>query len=800
MKLPISWLKEYVDLEDISIKQLEEKLISSGFEVDEVKFVGEEISNCVTGQITSIEKHADSDHLQICKLNCGQYGEDIQIVTGAQNVFVGAIVPAALHGATLAGGVKIKNGKLRGVVSNGMLCSGEELGITEDFYPDAGVDGILILPENTQIGLDIKDVVGLNDYVFDVSITANRPDCQSIIGLAREVCAIFDRKLKNPSVFFVPNEESDKSLEVEVKNQDVCTRYMATVCENVKIEKSPYIMAQRLIKCGINPINNIVDITNYILLELGQPMHAFDLSKLEGNKIIVRDAASGEKIKTLDEKEFDLSPNNLVIADAKRPVALAGVMGGLESGVSENTTAIVFESAVFKRESVRKTSRGLGQASDSSHRYEKGIDTYTTEVAMKRALNLLEGLKAGKSTNIAFDIQAEERETQIISTTYEAINNLLGIVVPNETIADILTRLNFNVISDKDSKDLVVEVPPYRTDLDGMADLAEEVIRIYGYDHIVPRLLPTTLITDGGLNQEQKQKARIKNFLTAQGFSEMITYSFFGEKDLDLFRFPRDAEERKFIRIQNPLTEDVEIMKTILAPSTVGILAKDIKKGIAEARVFELANVYLPKELPIEDFPHERMTLSLGAYGKGEDFYTLKGSIEALAALVGKELKFEKADKPYLHPTRSANIIMDGEVVGVMGQVRYEITEALTLNNEIFVAEIDFEKFMSLANFEYSFKNISKHPSIRRDLALVVREEITTGEVEEIIKQTGKKVSKIELFDIYQGEQVQPNHKSFAYHITFAADENPLTHEEVDASIKKILYRLNEKLGVVIRN
>ena len=800
MKLPISWLKEYVDIEDISIKELEEKLISSGFEVDEIKFVGEEISNCVTGKITSIEKHADSDHLQICKLNCGEFGEDIQIVTGAQNVFVGAIVPAALHGATLAGGVKIKNGKLRGVASNGMLCSGEELGITEDFYPNAGVDGILILPENTKIGLDIKDVVGLNDYVFDVSITANRPDCQSIIGLAREVCAIFNKKLKNPPVFFVPNENSDKELSVEVQNQEVCTRYMATLCENVKIEKSPYIMAQRLIKCGINPINNIVDITNYILLELGQPMHAFDLRKLEGNKIVVRDAKQGEKIKTLDEKEFELSPNNLVIADAEKPVALAGVMGGLESGVMDDTTDIVFESAVFKRESVRKTSRGLGQASDSSHRYEKGIDTYTTEIAMKRALNLLEGLKAGKSTNISFDISAEERKTQIISTTYSAINNLLGIEVPNNVIADILERLNFNVISDKQAEELIVEVPPYRTDLDGMADLAEEVIRIYGYEHIVPRLLPTTFITDGGLNYEQKQKSRIKTFLTSLGFNEIITYSFFGEKDLDLFRFPRDAEERRFIRIQNPLTEDVEIMKTILAPSTVNILVKNIKKGNKEVRVFELANVYLPKELPIENFPNERMTLSLGVCGKGEDFYTLKGSVEALATLAGKELKFEKADKPYLHPTRSANIIMDGEVIGVMGQIRYEITEDLTINNEIFVAEIDFEKFTALANFEYVYKNISKYPSIKRDLALVVRDEITTGEVEEIIKQTGKKVSKIELFDIYEGEQVQSNHKSFAYHITFEADENPLTHEEVDSSIKKILYRLNEKLGVVIRN
>ena len=800
MKLPISWLKEYVDIEDISITELEEKLVSSGFEVDEVKFVGEEISNCVTGKITSIEKHPDSDHLQICKLNCGEFGEDIQIVTGAQNVFVGAVVPTALHGANLAGGVKIKNGKLRGVASNGMLCSGEELGISEDFFPGAGIDGILILPEDTQIGKDIKDVVGLNDYVFDVSITANRPDCQSIIGLAREVCAIFDRKLKHPTLFSVPNENSEKSLEVEVKNQDVCPRYMATVCENIKIEKSPYILAQRLIKCGINPINNIVDITNYILLELGQPMHAFDLKKIQGGKIVIRNAQEGEKIKTLDEKEFDLSENNLVIADAKDPLALAGIMGGLESGVSEDTTEIVFESAVFKRESVRKTSRALGQASDSSHRYEKGIDTHTTEIAMKRALNLLESLGAGKSTTIAYDVQAEEKQTQIISTTYEAINNLLGIEVPSQTIADILTRLQFNVIEGKNAKELIVEVPPFRTDLEGMHDLAEEVIRIYGYEHIVPRLLPTTFITDGGLNQKQKQTAKVKSLLTAQGYNEIITYSFFGKKDLDLFRFPRDAEERKFIQIQNPLTEDVEIMKTTLAPSTVEILVKNIKKGVSEARVFELANVYLPKELPIENFPTERITLSLGMYGKSEDFYSLKGSIEALAGAVGKELKFEAVEKSYLHPTRSASIIMDGEVVGVMGQIRYEITETLTVGNEIFVAEIDFDKFMRLANFEYAYKNISKHPAIKRDLALVVHEETTTGEVEEIIKQTGKKVSKIELFDVYQGEQVQVGFKSFAYHITFSADENPITHEEVDSSIKKILYRLNEKLGVVIRN
>lgn len=595
MKLPISWLKEYVDI-DVSINQLEEKLVKSGFEVDEIKYLGEEISRCVVGQIKHIEKHQDSNHLQICKLNCGQYGEDIQIVTGAQNVFEGAKVPVALDGANLAGGIKIKNGKLRGVESNGMLCSGEELGITEDFYVGAGVDGILILPENTQIGADIKDVVGLDDYVFDVSITANRPDCQSVVGMAREVCAILGKELKNPAVYYVPNQDAQYDFSVEVQNSVVCPRYMASICQNVKLQKSPTWLAQRLIKCGVNPINNIVDITNYVRLELGQPMHAFDLKELSGNKIVVRNAKQGEIIKTLDEKDFELCENNLVIADSEKPVALAGIMGGLHSGINQQTTEIVFESAVFKRESIRKTSRSLGQSSDSSLRYEKGVDAYTTEIALNRALNLMEALNAGTSTNVRFDVVAEPQKTQTVKTTFSAINKLLGITVPSQEIVKILMSLNFNVLSRTDGDELVVEVPPYRNDVEAMPDLAEEVIRIYGYEHIVPTLLETTKITQGGLNQSQRQTNRIKNLLVTQGFNEIVTYSFYGQKDLDLLRLPKDAKEREVIKIQNPLTEDVEIMRTILVPSMLDIISKNIKKNVACARFFELSNIYLDRK------------------------------------------------------------------------------------------------------------------------------------------------------------------------------------------------------------
>ncbi|MBO5310287.1 MAG: phenylalanine--tRNA ligase subunit beta [Clostridia bacterium] len=799
MLLPLSWLKEFVDIDGITPDELEKGLFESGFEVEEKKYLGAEIENCVVGQIKQITKHPDSDHLQICILDCTEkFGNEIQIVTGAQNVFEGAKVPVALHGACLAGGIKIKNGKLRGVPSNGMLCSGGELGITEDFYPNAGVDGILILPESTPLGADIRKVVGLDDWVFDISITANRPDAESILGIAREVATIFNKKINHPAIFYSAKENLDFALNLDVQDTENCPKYLANVVQDIKIAPSPVWLRQRLIKCGAGAINNIVDITNYVRIELGQPMHAFDHEKLANHTIIVRAAKQGEVMTALDEKEYALSTKNLVIADANGAVALAGIMGGLESGVQETTKTIVFESAKFMRESVRKTSRALGLASDSSHRFEKGVDEYTTSLAMQRALHLVEALGAGVVTTTQKSFVASGAKNAPIKTTIEKINAILGIDVPAETIADILKRLGFEVDLDKNGN-ITATAPEYRKDVDGVADLAEEVIRIYGYKHITPRLLTTTQITKGGLDGAQQTALRVKNALVAQGFNEMVTYSFYGKKDLDLLRLPADAVERNFIEIQNPLTEDIAIMRTTLVPSALDIITKNFKKGIESGKIFELANAYFPKERPITSLPRERQTIVLGAWGEKENFFTMKGYLENLAEVFGVALAFEPTQKSFLHPYRSASIIANGKAIGVMGQVAYDISEELSITPHTFVAEIDYDAFAEMFRNGFAYKPVSKHPSIKRDLAVVVQEGITSGQVVDVIKNASKKVATATLFDVYRGDKLPAGSKSLAFNLVFEAGEDPITHEEVDAQIKKILNRLNALLGATLR-
>lgn len=798
MLLPLSWLKEFVELDDVSASTLEQKLIECGFEVEETKNLGAEIENCVCGQITQITKHPDSDHLQICKLNCTEkFGTDIQIVTGAQNVFVGAVVPVALHGATLAGGIKIKSGKLRGQESHGMLCSGEELGIDENFFDGAGVDGILILPKNTPLGKDIKEVVGLNDIVFDVSITPNRPDTESIFGLAREVAAIFGKKVKHPPIFFNA-QEADLPLDLQISNSTDCTKYIAQAVKDVRVEQSPVWLRQRLAKCGINAINNIVDITNYVLLELGQPMHAFDYAQIAGNKIVVRSAQDGEKITTLDEKTSVLTPKNLVIANQQEPMALAGVMGGAQSGVTATTTTIVFESAKFMRESVRKTSRALGIASESSHRFEKDVDEFTTSVALNRALNLVEMLKAGTVTTVQKSFQKGAPKNQPIRAQMSKINQILGIDVPQNTALDILTRLGFE-IQQINADTFTATAPEFRKDVQGVADLAEEIIRLYGYCHIVPRLLTRTSITNGGLNSAQKIAQKTLQTLTAQGFNEIITYSLTNKKDLDILKLPTEAPERNFIALQNPLSEDLGILKTTLAFSTLNIITKNFKKGIESGRVFEFANVYFPKELPLASLPTEQKTICLGAWGAAENFFTLKGAIQNIADVFGVALKFEKAQKAFLHPNRTAQILCNGAVVGYIGQIGYDIAQNMSVTNQVFLAEINYAELCKHFNTTITYRAISRHPSIKRDLALVVDKSVTSGAVEDLIRQTAKRIESIKLFDVYEGAQLPDGKKSLAFNLQFAAAEEPLSHEEVDAQIKKILNRLSFALGATLR-
>ena len=650
MKVPFSWLKQYVDI-DVTAQELEDKLFGCGFEVEELIDLGGEISKVVVGVVTECVPQ-EGTHLHICKVDCGEYGHDIQISTGAPNVYAGMHTAAALDGSTLPGGVKIKAKPLMGVESNGMLCSGEELGLNDDLYPGAEVYGLLDLPKDTVPGTPIQQVVGLDDYIFDISITANRADCQSVLGIAREVAAVLNKPLKMPAADYTVSDYVDPRLSISVEAEDLCPRYIGHYVRNITPGESPRWMRRQLALCGLRSISNVVDITNYVMLEIGQPMHAFDMDTLESCQILVRRAKDGEKITTLDEKEFTLTPNNLVICDGSKPVALAGVMGGLNSEIKDTTTQLLFESAKFARDNIRKTARGLGQNTDASSHYEKGISEYTTELGMARALHLIQELGCGEVTSTHFDCSAgAPREGKRFTAKVSGINAILGITVPTDVILDILNRLQFEVKLEADGDTMQVVAPRWREDIEvGEPDLAEEVIREYGYDHIVPTFLNTAAVTNGGLNYDQKQQLKAKRLLAAQGFYEASTLAFYSTAEFDMLHLPAEDVARKAIRILNPISENLSIMRTLLAPSMLNVIVDNLKKGNAEGRLFEMAPVYLAKELPINEHPHERQTLCLGAFGPEEDFFTVKGALEALADCFGLHFDYKRETTPASAP------------------------------------------------------------------------------------------------------------------------------------------------------
>ena len=795
MKVPFSWLKDYVDI-DITAQELTEKLFSCGFEVEELIYLGAEIDRCVVGRIESMEKHPDADKLKICHLNCGEYGSDIQIVTGADNVKPGDVVPVALDGSSLHGGVKIKKGKLRGVESNGMLCSGEELGINDDWYEGAEVYGILLLQGDIPLGTDIKKVVGLDDYIFDISVTANRPDCQSVYGIAREVAAVLHKPLEPLELSYNAGTFSTtERVNVTVEAPDLCPRYIAHYVRDLKIEKSPQWLRRRLALCGLRSINNVVDITNFILLELGQPMHAFDLSRIERNAVCVRRAHPGEKITTLDEKEFTLSEENLVICDGVKPVALAGVMGGLNSGIADNTCELLFESAKFERANIRRTSRKLGQKSDSSARFEKGVDAYTTGIAINRALHLIEQLHCGTIARDRYDIGERKTEPKVIRTSAAQINALLGIEVPEKEIRAILGRLNFNVKAVKGT--LEVTVPAYREDVDGYPDLAEEVIREYGYDHIEGTFLNSATVTNGGLNAEQRAEEEIKKTLTAQGCSEIITYSFISPKDYEFIR--QAGELEKAIRIKNPIGEDMSVMRTTLIPSMLATLVRNVRRGNEGARLYELASVYLAASLPLSAQPQERKTLCVGVYGEGEDFYTAKGLFECLAAQSGVRFEYEAAEKPFLHPGKCANVLLGGEVVGYLGELAPDLAAQLSLETSLYLGELDYAKVADVLAGRKKYAALPKFAEVKRDLALVTAESTTCAEVEKVIRESCKYLTEVHLFDVYRGAQVGEGKKSMAFSVTFTPKDKAISPEDADGYVKRILKALHEKAGAELR-
>lgn len=803
MKAPLSWLKDYVDI-DVTAQELQKKLFDCGFEVEELTDIGKDISGVVVGEVTECES-VEGTHLHVCKVDCGKLGVK-QICCGADNVKKGIKAPVALPGATVyatakdhvtvEGVMTIKKGKLRGIESEGMLCSGVEIGVNGDMFEGGDYCGLLILPENCENGEDIKPVVGLDDYIFDIGVTANRPDCQSILGIAREVAAVLGKPLKEPEYTY-ECVHSDEEIMVSDLAPELCPRYIAHYVKDVKIAPSPLWMRRRLALCGLRSINNVVDITNFVLLEMGQPMHAFDLDTLEGREIIVRRANDGEKIVTLDEKEFTLNRENLVICDGNKPAALAGIMGGLNSEIENGTTKLLFEAAKFVRDSVRKTSRSLGQHSDSSSIFEKGVNEYTTERAMQRALNLIQKLDCGVVTDVHIDVKTEYSHdgAKEMVVSVDKINKLLGITVPAEVMKDILVRLNFGVELDGDK--LTLQVPPYREDIDLYPDIAEEVIRMYGYDHVDGTFMPTATVTNGGYNDEQKALNSLKDALVQQGLYEISTYSFYSEKDLDMLHIPADAPERSFIKIKNPIGEDLSVMRTTLAPSMLNTIVRNLRRGNMEGKLFEIAKIYLPKSLPLADFPEERDVLCLGMFGNC-DFFDFKGITEAIAEKLNTKFTYAPSTRPFLHPGVCAEISCDGEVLGYIGRIDPAIAEELAMERKAFIAELDYQKLAKHARaFKYS--PLPKHPEVTRDLALVADMGVTCGQIESEIYGACKYVTKVALFDIYAGAQLGEGKKSMAYTVTFTPKDEAITPEACDGYVKKILNNLKYKLNVTLR-
>ncbi len=799
MKVPFSWLKEYVDI-DITAQELEERLFSCGFEVEELIDMAAGIDKVVVGVVTEAVPQ-EGTHLHICKVDCGEYGHDIQISTGAPNVYVGMHTPAALDGSTLPGGIQIKGRKLMGVQSNGMLCSGTELGLNDDLYPGSEVNGLLDLPQDTVAGTPIQDVVGLNDYIFDIAVTANRPDCQSVLGMAREVAALLNKPLKMPETSYTCTAEPDDSISVRVEATDLCPRYLAHFVRNIRIGESPRWMKRHLALLGLRSINNVVDITNHTLLEIGQPMHAFDLTHVGGRSICVRRAKPGETIVTLDEKEFKLNENNLVICDTEKPVALAGIMGGLNSGIQDDTTELLFECATFARDSVRKTSRALGQVSDSSSRYEKGVDQYSTELGLKRALHLIQQLDCGDITTTCFDCSAgASQERKTVTATPARINSVLGIEVPEDVMKDILTRLDFEVTDDNGT--WTVSVPRYRDDVEDFPDLAEEIIREYGYEHIQPTFLKHASVTNGGLNLAQKQEMKMKRLLAGQGFCEASTMAFYSAADLDKMHIPADSKARQAIRILNPITEHLSIMRTTVAPSMLNVIVDNLKKGNGEGRLFELSKVYLPESLPLTKQPDEHPTLCLGVYGAAEDFFTVKGVLEAIAASFNLEFSYERDQVCFLHPGMTAAVLCNGQKIGVFGKLanaELEIAKEQKANQNIYLAELDYVALSAMFQRDYHCKPISAFATVKRDLALVCDEAVTCGEIEQAIHKASPLVQEIKLFDIYRGANLGEGKKSMAFSLALADAAKELEAEQIERAMTKILKDLKYKLNIELR-
>lgn len=799
MKAPISWLQEFVKI-DIPAEQLADKLVHAGFEIEEIIREADNIQNVVSGRVMKIERHPNSDHMWTCQVNVKK--RTLQIVTGAQNVKVGDIVPVALDGAKLPDGKRIYNGELRGVKSNGMLCGGSELGLTDADYEGASVDGIMILKPETPVGTDINDILGTNDVVLDVEVTANRPDCNSIWGIAREIGAVLHHSVKTPVTSYTATPERIiNMLEVDIDDAELCPRYIAKAVKNIKICESPKIMRDRLKSVGIKPINNIVDITNYILIELGQPMHAFDYDKIGGKKIIVRRANDGEKILTLDGAEHTLDKDVLVVADAEKPLAVAGIMGGVESAISENTNTIIFEAAKFARDNIRRSSRRINLHSDSSARFEKGIDFLSQAIAIDRALTLIQMNGWGTIISGTIDSNFNAVKARSITVPYKKINEILGIKVPTEKMVEILNSLQIKTVIK--GKKLECNIPAFRDDVETANDLAEEIIRLYGYNKIKSTLFANAHQLSGSREPKRMKEDTVKEILAAKGASEIITYSFISPKTFDMLRLDASDKLRQAIPVLNPLGEDVSIMRTTLAGSMLQTIGNNYAKNNISGFFFETAKTFVPKTLPLTDFPVETETLCLGMYGGDNDFFTLKGIINAVFSAVKVDKStYLRTKINYLHDGRSASIsIGDNKVVGYIGEVYPDVQNAYGIGVRTYLAEINLEVLFEESKDFRAFRALPKYPAISRDIALLVKDGVSADQVVAVIRKVTNRsiLESVEIFDVYRGQGVPKGNTSIALTLVFRAADRTLKDDEVQAEIDHALKSMKRKYRVKLR-
>ena len=798
MKAPLSWLKDYVDI-NVTEDVLASKLVSAGFEIEDVIRPSDQYVNIKAVKILSMDKHPNADKLRICQVDAGD--RTLQIVTAATNVSVGDVVALAIDGARLPDGTEIKKGELRGVLSEGMFCGGSELKLTAGDYPQAGIDGVFIFPSDVVPGTDINDFLGTNDVVFDISVTANRPDCNSIIGIAREISAVLGVPMKD--TFSLPMIEEkgqiNDSLKVSVLDEELCPRYLAKMLKDVRIAPSDELIKRRLRLVGLRPINNIVDITNYILFDIGQPMHAFDYRFIQGAEIVVRRASNGEKITTLDGTENTLSENNLVIANAVEPMAVAGVMGGLNSGINADTETVVFEFARFKRDNIRKTSRSIGLRSDSSARFEKGIDYISQDMALIRTIQLVTRLGAGVFTAGTIDSLREEVKSSQIVVTKAKIDEILGIDIPKNTIKDILISLQFGV--DLENGTFTVTIPKFREDIIGANDIAEEVIRLYGYDNIVSRPLDGKKLTHGVRTKQDAAVQRVKAFLSGLGgYSETFSYSFISPKYKEEFKLPENDPRRNAIEIMNPLSEDVSVMRTMLAPSMLNIAVGNYSRGVRTAKFYEIGKTYFPKAIPVVDTAIETETLILCSFGEG-DFYSLKSTLESLAAWFNVTLDFVPSDEPFLHPYRQAFVCIGDKKIGYIGEMHPAVTKPHKFDEHLYLSEIDLAQFIDASADFLPYVPVSKFPAIERDLAFVVDEEVTAGAMLKTIRANGGAYLKsVSVFDVYSGVGVPMGKKSIAFNLLFRKEDGTLDGEEVNSVIDVILQAMSAEFGAKLRD